>query len=107
MFASSFLPHLKAHTRTTDVDICDRAIPSVLRHKPDFRDTLLMPGAAVTFLISAALLYPMVPGGVLAPLYAGMEASLLVIFAISALRIFEAPLLAPVTVETRTDGRAA
>ena len=48
MFASSFLPHLKPHSRTADVDICDRAIPSVLRRKPDFRDTLLMPGAAVT-----------------------------------------------------------
>jgi hypothetical protein len=94
MFASSFLPHLKAHSRTTDVDICDRAIPSVLRRKPDFRDTLLMPGAAVTFLAAAALLYPVVPGGVLAPLWAGMEASVLLLFAISALNIFEVPILA-------------
>lgn len=106
MFASSFLPYLKAHTRTTDVDICDRAIPSVLRRKPDFRDTLLMPGAAVTFLISAALLYLMLAGGVLAPLYAGMEASLLVIFAISALRIFEVPLV-PVITQHNADRRAA
>jgi hypothetical protein len=83
MFALNPYLRLQAHTRVIEIEI---AGPSGLPWNPDDRDASILPGTAVTFLAVTALLYPLVLGGALAPVWAGIEACVLTLFAISALK---------------------